>query len=107
MSFSKLPIDATSDELTCSDKTLLVDNSNLVIKSLRLMRRKTGINQYFKVHLDKHVPLQAGLGGGSGNAATSMHAFNVFTNYPASLNDLKQWSGDIGSDITFFFSTGG
>lgn len=106
MSFSKLDSTATDDVITCSDKTLSVDRSNLVWKALNLMREKTGIKQYFKVHLEKIVPMQAGLGGGSGNAATAMHAFNVLCNYPAALENLKDWSGLIGSDITFFFSTG-
>lgn len=35
-----------------------------------------------------------------------MFAFNKLTGFTASLADLKNWSGDIGSDITFFFSTG-
>ena len=106
MHFSKLPNTAKEDELICSDRTLLVDQSNLVIKALNLMRTKTNIKQYFKVYLDKQVPIQAGLGGGSGNAATAMHAFNVLCGYPGSLDDMKLWSGDIGSDITFFFSSG-
>lgn len=50
--------------------------------------------------------MQAGLGGGSGNAATAMHAFNVLTGYPATNEQLIQWSGEIGSDISFFFSGG-
>jgi len=85
MSFSKLPLDSTIDILTCSDQTLEVDSNNLVIKALNLMRRKTGLNQYFRVHLDKKVPIQAGLGGGSGNAATSMFAFNALSNYSCTL----------------------
>eukprot|EP00607_Mallomonas_marina_P006072 CAMPEP_0182430066 /NCGR_PEP_ID=MMETSP1167-20130531/36488_1 /TAXON_ID=2988 /ORGANISM="Mallomonas Sp, Strain CCMP3275" /LENGTH=268 /DNA_ID=CAMNT_0024614677 /DNA_START=290 /DNA_END=1092 /DNA_ORIENTATION=- len=106
MHFSKLPASATKDEMSCSDTTLPVDDSNLVIKALHLMRSKTGIDQYFQVRLDKKVPMQAGLGGGSGNAATVMHAFNVLCKYPATIKELEQWSGDIGSDITFFFSSG-
>jgi len=97
---------ATRDILTCSDTSLSVDGSNLVVKALNLMRNKTGIKQYFKVHLDKEVPIQAGLGGGSGNAATAMYAFNKLCGFPASLEDLRLWSGDIGSDITFFFTSG-
>jgi 4-diphosphocytidyl-2-C-methyl-D-erythritol kinase len=94
------------DELTCSDTTLEIDDSNLVSKALNLMREKTGIQAHFKVYLEKNVPMQAGLGGGSGNAATAMYAFNALCGYPASNDDMKLWSGDIGSDITFFFSTG-
>jgi len=104
--FSKLPVGATADAMTCSDLSLTVDESNLVVKALQLMRDKTGLNQFFKVHLDKQVPMQAGLGGGSGNAATAMHAFNRLCDYPASAQQLLAWSGDIGSDISFFFSSG-
>jgi hypothetical protein len=82
MYFSKLPAEATCDEMTCSDSSLAVDGSNLVIKALNLMRTKTGKQQYFKVFLDKKVPMQAGLGGGSGNAATAMHAFNTLCGFP-------------------------
>lgn len=106
MNFSKLGEASSADILTCSDETLVTDENNLVIKALNLMRRKTGVAQFFKVHLDKVVPMQAGLGGGSSNAATAMFAFNALLGYPASLGDLKAWSGDIGSDITFFFSSG-
>mmetsp|Transcript_31732 Transcript_31732/g.53530 ORF Transcript_31732/g.53530 Transcript_31732/m.53530 type:complete len:376 (-) Transcript_31732:146-1273(-) len=105
--FSKLDDKATADEMTCSDKMLTVDQNNLVIKALDLMRKRTGLtSQYFKVYLEKTVPMQAGLGGGSGNAATAMHAFNCLCGYPASEEQLLDWSGEIGSDISFFFSTG-
>jgi 4-diphosphocytidyl-2-C-methyl-D-erythritol kinase len=104
---SKLPVGSTKDEMTCSDTTLTVTDDNLVIKGLDLMRKKTNIDQYFKVHLEKTVPIQAGLGGGSGNAATAMHGFNVLTDYPVQqVEQLAEWSGDIGSDISFFFSSG-
>lgn len=106
MSFTALPAGATRDQLTCSDSSLAVDDSNLIIKALNLMRRHTNLSQYFAVTLDKVVPIQAGLGGGSGNAATAMYAFNALTGFPASNEDLKLWSGEIGSDITFFFSSG-
>jgi 4-diphosphocytidyl-2-C-methyl-D-erythritol kinase len=106
MYFSRLPESATKDEMVCTDSELSVDDSNLVIKALNLMRSKTGVNQYFSVKLNKIVPMQAGLGGGSANAATAMFAFNKLCGFPATLGDLKEWSGDIGSDITFFFSTG-
>lgn len=50
--------------------------------------------------------MQAGLGGGSANAATAMFAFNALSAYPATTEDLVRWSGEIGSDISFFFSSG-
>ena len=88
MQFSVLAKDASKDFMTCSDQTLEIDDRNLVIKAFNLMREKTGINQYFKVHLNKNVPIQAGLGGGSANAATAMHAFNVLCNFPGNHIDV-------------------
>lgn len=51
-------------------------------------------------------PAGAGLGGGSGNAATTLFAANQLTGRPASNADLLTWAGDIGSDISVFFSEG-
>ena len=67
MHFSLLPPGSIRDELVCSDTSLQIDDSNLVIKALNLMRKKSPVKDaYFKVRLDKKVPMQAGLGCGSG-----------------------------------------
>jgi 4-diphosphocytidyl-2C-methyl-D-erythritol kinase len=61
-------------------------------------------------HLEPNstLPLHpgAGLGGGSGNAATTLWAANEMTGRPATNDELLAWSGDIGSDISVFFSRG-
>ncbi|GJN17430.1 hypothetical protein PR202_gb04493 [Eleusine coracana subsp. coracana] len=78
-----------------------------IIKALNLYRKKTGTDNFFWViHLDKKVPTGAGLGGGSSNAATALWAANQFSGCIASEKDLQEWSGEIGSDIPFFFSRG-
>lgn len=48
----------------------------------------------------------AGLGGGSGNAATTLWAANELSGRPATNAQLLDWSGEIGSDISVFFSKG-
>lgn len=53
-----------------------------------------------------HLP-GAGLGGGSGNAATTLFAANKLMGGIASNEDLLEWSGEIGSDISVFFSNTG
>jgi len=98
--------EASQDEFECTMPGVPVDNTNLVIQALDLFREKTGLNQYFKVRLEKQVPAQAGLGGGSGNCATALFAANELTGCPATLEDLEIWSAELGSDITFFFSRG-
>lgn len=96
----------SADSLTCSDPALPTDASNLVAKAVDLFRRKTGIKTPFKIHLDKQIPLEAGLGGGSSNAATALWAVNALSGSPATVEQLKAWSAEIGSDVTFFLSKG-
>ncbi|RYG66988.1 hypothetical protein EON64_08480, partial [archaeon] len=56
--FSSLPPGAQADEMTCSDASLKIDSSNLVIRALELMRQRTGrTDLFFRVHLDKLVPM--------------------------------------------------
>lgn len=97
---------AEQDELTCSDACLPTDSSNLIIKAVDLFRRKTGLKFGLKVHLEKHIPYEAGLGGGSSNAATTLWALNELHSRAYPLQDLMTWSAEIGSDITFFLSNG-
>ncbi len=94
------------DELTCTDPTLPTDASNLILKATALFRRKTGSSQHFKIHLIKRIPTEAGLGGGSSNAATTLWACNQLAQTYVPLAELKQWGSEIGSDIPFFFSQG-
>uniref|UniRef100_A0A224X4D1 4-(cytidine 5'-diphospho)-2-C-methyl-D-erythritol kinase n=1 Tax=Hypericum tomentosum TaxID=1137039 RepID=A0A224X4D1_9ROSI len=83
-----------------------LDEKNLIIKALNLYRKKTGTDKFFWIHLDKKVPTGAGLGGGSSNAATALWAANQFSGSLATEKELQEWSGEIGSDIPFFFSHG-
>ncbi|XP_058079052.1 4-diphosphocytidyl-2-C-methyl-D-erythritol kinase, chloroplastic-like isoform X3 [Magnolia sinica] len=77
-----------------------------IIKALNLYRKKTGSDNFFWIHLDKKVPTGAGLGGGSSNAATALWAANQFSGGLATEKELQEWSGEIGSDVPFFFSHG-
>lgn len=94
------------DSLTTTAPGVPLDSSNLIIKALNLFRQKTGLDTFFWVHLDKRVPTGAGLGGGSGNAATALWAANEMMGRPVDEAQLQAWSGEIGSDIPFFFSRG-
>jgi len=83
------------------------DSSNLVLRALELMRQRTNKKDvFFNADLFKRCPAQAGLGGGSANAATAMWGANELMGRPATLDQLIEWSGELGSDITFFLSRG-
>lgn len=94
------------DSLTCSDPGIPLDGSNLILKAADLFRKKTGLSFGLKAHLDKKIPFMAGLGGGSSNAATTLWALNQMHGSMIGLDRLKQWAGEIGSDVAFFLTEG-
>ncbi|KAJ8750225.1 hypothetical protein K2173_014140 [Erythroxylum novogranatense] len=96
----------SQDRLSANVSGVPLDDRNLIIKALNLYRKKTGIDNFFWIHLDKKVPTGAGLGGGSSNAATALWAANQFSGCLATEKELQEWSSEIGSDIPFFFSQG-
>ncbi len=97
---------SNSDQLTCTDLKIPTDQSNLIWQATDLFRRKTGLNFSVKIELEKRIPPMAGLGGGSGNAATTLWALNHLTGTPATPQELTQWASEIGSDVSFFLSEG-
>jgi 4-diphosphocytidyl-2-C-methyl-D-erythritol kinase len=81
--------ESSADEFTCNMPGVPVDSTNLVIRALELMREKTGVQMYFKTNLIKKCPAQAGLGGGSANAATAMWGANELMGRPASVEQVS------------------
>jgi len=94
------------DKFSCNDPELPLDERNLVVKAIQLFRKKTGTQFSVDVHLEKKIPVSAGLGGGSSNAATTLFALNRLSENPVEEEKLREWAGLIGSDIAFFFSSG-
>ena len=94
------------DSFTCSDPSLAMDENNLVYKALELFREKTGRCDPISIHLEKRIPREAGLGGGSSNAATTLFALNQLFSTNLSQKDLILLGSCLGSDVPFFFSSG-
>ncbi len=94
------------DEFSTNLKPLKFDSSNLVIKALNLFREKSQIKNPVKIHLEKNIPVKAGLGGGSSNAATTLFALNALFANPLKEEELIDLAKQIGSDVAFFFSHG-
>lgn len=97
---------ADSFRLTSSDPSLEVDGSNLISKAVTLFSRKTGVSPAVHIHLEKNIPMQAGLGGGSANAATALWGLNSMFKTGATNDELALWAAELGSDVPFFFSLG-
>jgi 4-diphosphocytidyl-2-C-methyl-D-erythritol kinase len=89
-------------ELSCSDKNLPVDSRNLVFRAAESFLAAAKISGGVKIHLEKKIPLAAGLGGGSGNAATTLLALNELFEKPLAPKKLHEVAAALGSDIPFF-----
>ena len=94
---------SSSDVLTCSDPSLPCGDSNLIARALHLFRARSSLSFGIKIHLDKRIPMQAGLGGGSSNAATTLWALNERMGRPYSLAELCFMGASLGSDVPLFF----
>lgn len=92
--------------LTCSDARLPVDGTNLVHKAAAAFLSAAKINEGVRLHLEKHIPMAAGLGGGSGNAAVTLLGLNEIFGKPLALEKLHELAAGLGSDINFFLQSG-
>jgi len=83
------------------------DNSNLIIKAVRLFREKIDSNlPKLSISIKKNIPAQAGLGGGSSNASYVLLACWRFSAQRISFDELLNLASQLGSDCPFFLKRG-
>ena len=83
------------------------DEKNLVYKAINLFCEKTGIcSKKIKVYIEKRIPVEAGLAGGSTNAAGTFFALNQFFGKPLNDNELNELCAELGSDLNFCLKGG-
>ncbi|MEW6249764.1 MAG: hypothetical protein AB1716_03895 [Planctomycetota bacterium] len=89
--------------LACDDPALPRDGSNLVLAAARALARTASVNRGAEFTLQKRIPLGAGLGGGSSDAATALKLLNDLwdLDYPA--QRLAAIGAEVGSDVPLFF----
>lgn len=77
---------------------------NLVMKAVKLMRESFSFPP-IRIHLHKSIPLGAGLGGGSSDAAGILKALNRYFGFGLNSEELHSFAGKIGSDAPFFIDS--
>ncbi|HHF98872.1 MAG TPA: 4-(cytidine 5'-diphospho)-2-C-methyl-D-erythritol kinase [Candidatus Aerophobetes bacterium] len=88
-------------EIVCPNLDISEEKENLVYKAVKLFFDFTGISPGVRVILKKKIPLGAGLGGGSSDAATTLLALNELFDAKISLSSLLAISSKIGTDVPF------
>ncbi len=88
-------------KLECDNPVIPIDEKNSVYKSLKLMMDEFSINNSFNVFIKKRIPLEAGMGGESTDAAGVMVAVNKLCNLNLSIDDLCKLGIRIGSDVPY------
>ncbi len=75
------------------------DEDNLALKAVKLMRKLTGCTEPVSLTLVKRIPLGAGLGGGSADAAATLRALNELWSAGFTREELADASAELGSDV--------
>lgn len=85
--------------ITCDDRSLPTDESNIVYKTLKVLNEKHPINNKLRIHIHKAIPVCAGLGGGSADAAAVLIGLNKLLKLKLSTKELCEIGAKIGSDV--------
>ena len=98
-------IDRKTVSVVCSHPAVPKDDTNLAAKAASLFCRRfqaAGTQKGVKIEIEKQIPVGAGLGGGSSNAATVLSGLNDAFGCPFSREDLMEMGASLGADVPFF-----
>jgi 4-diphosphocytidyl-2-C-methyl-D-erythritol kinase len=103
--------DLATERTTTDGITLRVEGAdtgppeeNLAVRAARMVLDATGHPFGVALHLSKHIPVKAGLGGGSSDAAAALVAVNQLAGEAIPRHELLQFASRLGSDVPFFLS---
>lgn len=88
---------------SCNKWYVFFNEKNTIVKAVNYMKDKYNIKDNFQVHLSKIIPTQAGLGGGSADAAAVIRILNKMYKLEMSKEEIKQACMFIGSDVLFTY----
>ena len=88
--------------VTCSFPGVPEDRSNLAVQAAELFYERYPATDRVAIEIEKQIPVGAGLGGGSSNAATVLRGLNAHYGQPFSVNQLIRMGASIGADVPFF-----
>lgn len=87
--------------LICNNKDLATDETNLIYKAIVLLQKETKKDFGVEVRLEKNIPMEAGMAGGSADAAATLKAVNELFNLGITTERLIELGARLGADIPF------
>ena len=93
--------DGDSITMTCSNPNLECDERNLVVKAVRLIADTYDIHKDIRIHLEKNIPVAAGMAGGSTDGAAALIAMNDIFELGLTKEELMKYGVRLGADIPF------
>jgi 4-diphosphocytidyl-2-C-methyl-D-erythritol kinase len=93
-------------EIACDDMRVPVDETNLVYKAAALLREHAGVTTGARIEIEKRIPVAAGLGGGSSNAAAALFGLARLWCVEVRASELIEIAMELGSDVPFFLTGG-
>lgn len=106
--YDEVTLRPTGSGITLTSDTTEIPsgNENLAYKAASLLMEKSPIGGGVCIHLLKRIPIAAGLGGGSSDAAAVMRGMNDLYGLNCTPRQLMELGSSIGSDVPFFFMAG-
>jgi 4-diphosphocytidyl-2-C-methyl-D-erythritol kinase len=105
--FDRLKLEAADTlSLHTDDPDLPTDDGNLVMRAARLLRKAAGIEAGARIRLSKRIPVAAGLGGGSSDAAATLWGLSQLWRLRWPKARLQEMAVELGMDVPFFLGTG-
>ncbi|MBX5436589.1 MAG: 4-(cytidine 5'-diphospho)-2-C-methyl-D-erythritol kinase [Alicyclobacillaceae bacterium] len=98
--------DGDAIEVESSSSQIPADHRNLAYVAADVFRRAAGIRRGVRIRIDKSIPVAAGLGGGSADAAAVLRGLNRLWNTGFSADELAQMGARVGSDVPFLVQSG-
>ncbi len=99
----RLRRDSTAVQLTTNDASLPTDERNLIVRAASLLLERSGVSVGLDIELSKRIPVGAGLGGGSSDAAATIVGLNHLLRLGWSKDKMATVGQTLGSDVPFFF----
>ncbi|MDP6056572.1 MAG: 4-(cytidine 5'-diphospho)-2-C-methyl-D-erythritol kinase [Dehalococcoidia bacterium] len=104
--FDSITFTGSDDVVVTCDDGAISPEINLATKSARVLQERTGITNGATISIEKHIPVSAGLGGGSTDAAAALRGLNRLWKLGLSNDELTEIAADVGSDVPFLIRGG-